>query len=167
MYWNECRPTWKLYMTSSLWRYSPFWALASLRRCLYSSLSSTHLLHSSLYSARFLHNRIHSICAVSLQTMPSHLFLCVVMSSLYCFSCESKDISVQFLTCLDVPCTIAWLNEGIMKSLLRNQNYSVLYMKKLPSIADELIKFNFHSEGHFFCLNKLNSICKFSLKINN
>ena len=130
MYCNECRPTWKLYMTSSLWLYSSFWALASLRRCLSFSLSSTHLLHSSLYSVHVLHSRIHRICDVSLQTMPSHLFLCAVTSSLYCLSCESKDISDQFLTRLDVPCSIAWLNEGIMTSLFRNQNYySVPYMK--------------------------------------
>jgi hypothetical protein len=51
---------------------------------------------------------------VPLQMMPSHLFLRAVMSSLYCFSRDSQDISVQFWTCLDDPCNISWLNEGIM-----------------------------------------------------
>ena len=44
---------------------SPCWALAALRRRLYSSLSSAHLLHP----------RIPSTCDVSLRTTSSHLVL--------------------------------------------------------------------------------------------
>ena len=33
------------YISIHLWRYSPFWALATVRRCLHSSVSSPRLLH--------------------------------------------------------------------------------------------------------------------------
>jgi len=133
----------------NLWHYSPFWALASLKRRLNSSLSSTHLLHSSLYFACVLHSCIHRICDVSFQTMPSYLFLCAFMSSLYCFSCESKDISVQFLSCLDVPYIIAWLNEGNMTVYLGTR---IIILRCIwNSYLVQLMKFNFHSERQFFC----------------
>jgi len=48
-----------------LWRQSPFWALASLRRC----------LHSSPSSPRLLHPRFPRICDVSLRMTSSHLVL--------------------------------------------------------------------------------------------
>ena len=54
-----------LYAPIHLWRYSLFWALDSLRRCLCTSLSSACLFHPC----------IPRICDVSLQVMSSHLVL--------------------------------------------------------------------------------------------
>ena len=48
-----------------LWRYSPFWALVSLRKCLQASVPSSPLLHP----------RNPRICDVLLQTTFAHLVL--------------------------------------------------------------------------------------------
>ena len=48
-----------------IWQYNPFWALASLIRC----------LHSSLFSALLLHPLIPSSCNASLWTTSAHLAL--------------------------------------------------------------------------------------------
>jgi hypothetical protein len=60
-----CAGTSSIHPSIHLWRYSPFWALASLRRRLYSSLSS----------ARPLRPRIPRICYVSRRMTSSHLAL--------------------------------------------------------------------------------------------
>ena len=52
-----------------LWRYSSFWALASLIRCLH------RCLHSSLFAALLLYPLIPSSCSTSLWTTSAHLVL--------------------------------------------------------------------------------------------
>jgi len=58
-----CARTLSIHPSIYLWRYNPFWALTSLRRRLYSSLSS----------ARHLRPRIIGICDMSLRMTSSHL----------------------------------------------------------------------------------------------
>jgi hypothetical protein len=60
----KCCPN-EYHPSTHLWRYSPFRALASLIRC----------LHSSLFAALLLHPLIRSSCSASLWTTSAHLVL--------------------------------------------------------------------------------------------
>ena len=64
-----------------IWRYCPFWGLASFRRHLNSSVSS----------ARLLHSRILRICDISLWTSSSHLVLGFPTGLLQCHFFHQKS----------------------------------------------------------------------------
>jgi len=57
--------TWRTSIPFHVWRYSPFWALASLKAC----------LHSSLFSSLLLHPLTPNSCNASLWTTSAHLVL--------------------------------------------------------------------------------------------